>query len=267
MLLAGAALSLLLGGCASPNTAEQQAGTVRMQMVASGNCEPCQDNKDHFLPFITCQPVDRTNALGTTAIFFVRAEGALKYQWFFFGPGKKDFEALPDERNARLIKHQITAGDYGSYYCVISSEYEDGWETITQTRIAELGGRPSLAPGGAIVPLQYSVASGTTTSVCGQTVSGKWVRFADTRTADPGTTKFQGALKNVTTGDPVPKGDYLLQIWRTVASCPCATPLADPSNEVSGPSTAGYVYRFIAHFKVGKAPPVGSVIELNGQWL
>jgi hypothetical protein len=120
--------------------------------------------------------------------------------------------------------------------------------------------------GGVFVPVQYPVSSGTTTTICGTTVSGKWVLFPGTQVPEPGKTGFQGYLVNMTApGTPtIPNTDYKLQYWVTSANTGCCA--VGPTPFVTCAVTAGLPYRFIAHFKVGKAPPSGTVIELRGTW-
>ena len=270
---------VLLAGCSTDSGSGNRAvpGSQTPQVLAS-NYDPCQANLDAELPIITCQPVDLTNALGTRAIFSVmaRGNGALTYQWYHGGATSSEFVAMPGENQRRLIIPTVTKADYGAYFCVIASEgTADEWPVVTQTRMAELGGRPSDGAGGTFAAMQYPAANSTTTSICGQTVSGRWVKFSGSQTPDPGMTRWQGKLLNITSNSVVINhNDYLLQIWVTSADTSCCTVVADNTtaippivNEVAyTPVTSMKSYRFIAHFKVGKAPPVGNVIELRGDW-
>ncbi len=69
-------------------------------------------------PVITSQPVDQTNAAGTTARFSVGASGtSLRYQWF------KGAVAINGATNATLTLAAVFAGDRGGYSVMVSNAY------------------------------------------------------------------------------------------------------------------------------------------------
>ena len=120
---------------------------------------------------------------------------------------------------------------------------------------------------GNFVPVQSLPGSGGSVTVCGQSVSGTYVRFyPPTQIPNTGDTGFQGSLLNVTTGQTIPNTDYLLQWFVTSANNGCCTPVGGSSSDVSCPVTAGLSYRFTAHFLPGHVPTGNPTIQLNGAW-
>jgi len=253
------ALTFLAGCCCTGN---KEGG--------GGYSSACKENLNAGIPIIICQPLDATAQPGTKASFYVEATGHnLTYQWHFLGNGAADYEAIPNATQPLLVKDPVGTADYGLYYCTVRSESDATGIKVTQTRDAGLGGSPG-GSGGPFTPMQFTSASGGVSSICGQTVSGKWVLFPETRIPPTGATGFQGSIWNVTANPDVQisNDDYVLQWWVTGANTACCSKFTPPPppNEVKCNVTAGLVYRFIAHFKVGKAPPNGTTIELRGLW-
>jgi hypothetical protein len=252
--------SIFLAGCCCTNN----------KPVGGGYASACKDNVDAGLPIIRCQPLDVSVQPGTKASFYVEATGNnLTYQWHFLGNGATDYVPIPNATQPLLVKDPVGAADYGLYSCTIRSESDATGIKVTETREAGLG-RRSGGSGGPFTPMQFPSASGGVSSICGQTVSGKWVLFPDTQIPPTGKTGFQGSIWNVTAEPDVQisNNDYVLQWWVTGANTGCCSKVIPPTppNEVKCNVTAGLVYRFIAHFKVGKAPPNGTMIELRGLW-
>lgn len=271
----GAMLSvvLLAAGCATDKVVRKQNHQpFALRAVNAANFDPCQANLDEELPIITCQPLDLDQALGKPVTFRVEAKGggSLTYQWYHAGATNSEFEPVNGGNQRRLHIPAVVKEDYGTYFCVIASEHTaNDWPIVTQTRMAELGGRRSRGASGPFAATQYPVANGTTLSICGQPVSGRWVRFPGTQTPDAGLIRFEGRLVNVTSNNIViNRNDYLLQWWYTSSDTGCCTNAAAANNDVAfSPASSSKAYRFIAHFKKTKAPPVGNVIELRGDWL
>jgi len=129
--------------------------------------------------------------------------------------------------------------------------------------------QPSPPSGGDFVPVQATLATGGSISVCGQAVSGTYVRFyPPTQTAPTGYTGFRGYLVNVNTGATIANTDYELQWFYTAAQGQngCCANVGGSSTDVSCLVTAGWVYRFTAHFFTGHVPTGNPAIRLNGAW-
>jgi len=127
------------------------------------------------------------------------------------------------------------------------------------------GGQPA---GGNFVPVQATLAGGGSVSVCGQAVSGSYVRFYPPTEIPPsGYTSFRGYLWNATTSAVVPNTDYLLQWFVTSANNGCCTVVANSTTDVSCPVTAGLTYRFTAFFLNGHVPTGNPTIQINGAWI
>ena len=134
---------------------------------------------------------------------------------------------------------------------------------------ANQGGGPVSAPaGGNFVPVQATLASSGSLTVCGQAVSGTFVRFyPPTQIPPSGYTSFRGYLWNATTSTVIPNTDYLLQWFVTSANYGCCTDVAGSSTDVTCPVTAGLSYRFTAFFFTGKVPTGSPTIQINGAWI
>lgn len=227
----------------------------------------CNENIEHRVPVITCQPGDSTASPGQAAAFEVDAAGhRLTYQWYFLGGTNNEFEAVEGQDRPRLMIERVKKEDYGYYMCVIGSECEKDGPIVTQTRWAYLAGVVQTNAGGVFVPTQGPVGSSSTTKVCGETVSGKWVAFPGSQTPEAGKTGFRGYLYNITTSQEVANANYVLQMWVSSVNKPCCTPDPNMPPWVVGTVSSQYSYVFIAHFKKGKAPPSGNIIELRGAW-
>lgn len=138
-----------------------------------------------------------------------------------------------------------------------------GAPTPVQVR-APAGVATGPPAGGNFVPVQAALAANGSATVCGQPVSGKYVRFyPPTQTPPAGYAGFQGRLEDAVTGAIIPNNHYYLQWFVTAANQACCTPVPG-GLEVSCPVTPGLTYRFIAHFKVGVAPP--PTVRLVGAW-
>lgn len=125
---------------------------------------------------------------------------------------------------------------------------------------------PPINAGGVFVPVQGVAGTNGSTKVGGQVVSGKWMSFPGSQTPDAGKTGFRGQLYDVTVDQAVPHTHYVLQMWVSSTIKPCCTPDAGAPPWVVGAVSDQRSYSFIAHFKKGKAPPPGNVIELRGGW-
>jgi hypothetical protein len=132
----------------------------------------------------------------------------------------------------------------------------------------EQGGPSSGHPaGGDFVPVQALLAGGGQVTVCGQPVSGNYVRFyPPTQIPPTGYTGFRGALWNVTANSSIPNTDYYLQFFVTSQNNGCCAIVGGSSTDVSCPVTAGLTYRFTAHFKTGHVPAGNPTIQLSGAW-
>lgn len=123
--------------------------------------------------------------------------------------------------------------------------------------------------GGNFVPVQAARLTGGQTTVCGNPVSGTYVRFSNpylTQTPDPGITGFRGTVVNLNTGLTIPNSHYYLQYFVNVANNGCCTNVTGSTTEVGCNVTAGLPYRFTAFFKTGNVPPGGHQIRLQGAW-
>jgi hypothetical protein len=86
-------------------------------------------------PYIIQQPVDQTNAPGTTATFTVVAMGT-GYQW------KKNGGNINGATNSILILNSVGPTDVASYTCVVSGA--NGSVTSSPATLTLAGGRPFL---------------------------------------------------------------------------------------------------------------------------
>jgi hypothetical protein len=86
-------------------------------------------------PYIIQQPVNQTNAPGTTATFTIVAMGT-GYQW------KKNGGTINGATNATLMLNSVSAIDVASYTCVVTGA--NGSVTSTPATLTLLGGRPTL---------------------------------------------------------------------------------------------------------------------------
>jgi hypothetical protein len=116
---------------------------------------------------------------------------------------------------------------------------------------------------------QVVLGSGGSTTICQNPVSGKYYRFyPPAQTPNTGDIGFQGFVWNVSTGAAVPNTDYYLEWFVTAANKGCCTAVpATPPTDVTCPVTPGLLYKFTAHFKSGKVPPTGTILELRGAWI
>jgi hypothetical protein len=255
--LACCSAALILAGCAS---SKHKTGYA-----------PCSDNVKAHIPFITCQPLDaevKANA-GNSATFSIEAEGQkLTYQWYGKKAADKDFLAINGGSAKNLTIASVTAADYGLYYCVVGSEDSNGDLAMVQSRMASLGGALNGAAG-PFTPVQNPVTAGTVTKICNNPVSGHWDRFPGTDTPGTGVTGVKCKIINVSNASVVPNDSYYLQWWVTAANTDCMSISPDDGGTtwVTCNVTPNLVYRFIAHFKSGQAPPDGTVLQLVGTWL
>jgi hypothetical protein len=117
-------------------------------------------------PYIIQQPVDQTNAPGTTATFSVVAMGT-GYQW------KKNGGTINFATNAILVLNSVGASDVASYTCVVTGA--NGSLTSNPAILNLIGGRPILiaTPIGADVVITWAGAYTllTSTSVNGPFLS------------------------------------------------------------------------------------------------
>jgi len=134
----------------------------------------------------------------------------------------------------------------------------------------QMGPQRYAPAGGNFVPVQAVPGLGGDITICGNPVSGTYVRFhPPVQTPSTGDTGFRGYLWNVTAGKPIPSSAYYLQWFVTSANTGCCTPLSappTPPTDVTCPVTPGLAYRFTAHFKTGQIPPNNPTIELRGAW-
>jgi hypothetical protein len=135
---------------------------------------------------------------------------------------------------------------------------------------------PRQPDSGTFVPVQGAPLGGGQTTVCGQPVSGTYVRFSITtngqtlltQTPPSGYAGFRGTVLDLTAGSTIANTDYYLQWF--INSLPqnngCCTNVAGSGTEVGCKVTAGMPYRFTAFFKTGHVPPGNHDIQLQGAW-
>ena len=124
--------------------------------------------------------------------------------------------------------------------------------------------------GGVFAPVQAARLTGGQATVCGNPVSGTYVRFSNpylTQTPDAAVTGFRGTVVNTNTGQIIPNTQYYLQWF--VNALPqnngCCTNAG--TTEVGFKVTAAALpHRFTAFFKTGNEPPSGHQIRLQGSW-
>lgn len=253
-LIATMATALFLSGCCCT----KQSGGAGLPI--------CPDNVKHGLPLITCQPVDTAASPGTTAMLYTEALGEnLEYQWFRWDVPSQKWVARTGAVSPTLTISPVSIADYGLYYCQITANNLNQGPVISRTREAALGGVATPGgPGGTFVPVSYPTYSGGSSSICGATVSGSYIRFyPPTQTPDSGKTGWAGGVYKKSTGVQVPNNQFKLQWFVTSASTGCCAASTDGLT-VTCPVTYGLTYRFICHFIV--PPATGEVYELRGTW-
>ncbi len=131
-------------------------------VYVTGHSAGSDSNQDYAtikyvtLPFITRQPVSRTNAVGTLASFDVEAigSGPFGYQWRKDGKDLSDGGNLSGASTTNLLVADVQTVDAGDYTVVVTN----GWGSATST-IAHL---TVMVPpsGGRFGNLSYSPATG-----------------------------------------------------------------------------------------------------------
>jgi hypothetical protein len=86
-------------------------------------------------PYIVQQPVNQTNAPGTTATFTIVAMGA-SYQW------QKNNGNISGATNSALVLNSVGAGDVASYSCIVTGA--NGSVTSSPATLTLLTSRPTL---------------------------------------------------------------------------------------------------------------------------
>jgi PKD repeat protein len=123
-------------------------------------------------PFILTQPVSRTNAAGSTAVFEVAVTGSTRmgYQWLKNGTSLADGAGLFGSANASLEITSVQIADAGSYALVITNAYGSiTSEVATLTVVIPLSTNANLAglalSAGALTPAFGSSATNYSASV------------------------------------------------------------------------------------------------------
>lgn len=127
------------------------------------------------------------------------------------------------------------------------------------------GGPP---PSGNFTPSQAPMSSAGTSSICGQSVSTKYFRFAS-QTPPTGTLGWEGYLVQSNTvtflTQMVPSTQYILQWAVTTQNTGCATNVSGSANNVGFPVNTNLTHRFIAHWR--QTPPANTVMIIYGAWI
>jgi len=91
------------------------------------------------LPEITCQPLSRTDAVGTTATFFVTAREALHYQWCKDGTNLLDGPNLSGVTTTNLVITSVQLSDAGGYTVVVTNDYGSVTSSVAQLTVVNPG--------------------------------------------------------------------------------------------------------------------------------
>jgi hypothetical protein len=187
-------------------------------------------------PVITSQPVNQTNAAGTTALFTVEAYGTSpRYQWFRGGM------AINGATGATLPVTVVSEADAAGYSVVVSNQYGS-----LLSRVADLVFVPE--PTVLSVRMADGIAVITWSSVAGQLYR---LQYKD----GPGGTNWQDALPDILAAGPTATATNALgsatQRFYRVILAPVAAPplaitslrLADGVAVVTWNSVAGRTYR------------------------
>jgi hypothetical protein len=225
------------------------------------------------MPFITCQPLDVVVALpgpgkpDPTATFSIGATGeTLSYQWYAKKLKSTEFEAVPMATGPQLTINPVKRDDFGLYYCAVANESPDGTLPIVQSRLASLGGIPA-GMGGTFVPCDWPVSGGAGSTICQHPVSAYYDRFPTNEIPTTGQTGLKCQIINRSANVPIQNTDYYLQFYVTAMNRGCMTNVAGDTTHVAYSVTPGSTYTLTVYFISGHAPPAGTVLELQGDWL
>ncbi len=91
------------------------------------------------LPYISSQPLSRTNTVGTTATFFVTATAALHYQWCKDGTNLLDGANLSGVTTTNLVIASVQLSDAGGYTVVVTNDSGSVTSSVAQLTVINPG--------------------------------------------------------------------------------------------------------------------------------